>query len=180
MKLDYLLQFYWPKGLFYMNKHFICKTFIYTYLKSLHFFSFYHNNFFLLRLEKPMNGFFLKNPNITVPPLSLTHLNFLLVSFFPILTNPITVMRLKIVLFYLIKTTGGRSHALGKPVKAQRTWSNAWTSYYYNIFLRQFLSKYLNTKFTGTVKKKRKKKTTTKITPNKLRTKKNSLLVLWS
>jgi ribosomal protein S13 len=33
--------------------------------------------------------------------------------------------RLNIIRLYLIKSYKGRSHALGKPVRGQRTWSNA-------------------------------------------------------
>lgn len=42
----------------------------------------------------------------------------------------------------LIKTTRGRAHALGKPSRGQRTWSNSWTAYNVNkttrVFLHQF------------------------------------------
>lgn len=33
--------------------------------------------------------------------------------------------RLNIIRLFLIKSYRGRSHALGKPVRGQRTWSNA-------------------------------------------------------
>jgi ribosomal protein S13 len=33
--------------------------------------------------------------------------------------------KLNIIRLYLIKSYRGRSHALGKPVRGQRTWSNA-------------------------------------------------------
>ena len=35
------------------------------------------------------------------------------------------VKRLSLIRLYLIKTTRGRSHALGKPSRGQRSWSNA-------------------------------------------------------
>lgn len=41
---------------------------------------------------------------------------------------------------YLIKSYRGRCHALGKPVKSQRTWSNAWSSFKNNLVLRSFIS----------------------------------------
>lgn len=40
---------------------------------------------------------------------------------------------------YLIKTFQGRCHALGKPSRGQRTWSNASTSYRYNRLIRSFI-----------------------------------------
>ena len=89
MKLDYLLQFYWSKGFFYLNKHFICKSPIQDYLSSLPYFSFYHRNFFLLRLEAPMSSFFLKINNLLITPTLFIYLNFLLITFFPIFSNPV-------------------------------------------------------------------------------------------
>lgn len=47
--------------------------------------------------------------------------------------------KLNIIRLYLIKSYRGRCHALGKPVKGQRTWSNGWTSYKYNLTLRKFI-----------------------------------------
>merc|ERR1711957_1043572 len=48
--------------------------------------------------------------------------------------------RLNILRLYLIKSYRGRCHALGKPVRGQRTWSNAWGSYNTNTTLRGFVS----------------------------------------
>lgn len=52
------------------------------------------------------------------------------------------VMRYSLLRLYLIKTTRGRSHALGKPSRGQRTWSNAWTAYNHNRTTRAFISAY--------------------------------------
>ena len=48
--------------------------------------------------------------------------------------------RLNVIRLYLIKSYRGRCHALGKPVRGQRTWSNAWGSYNTNTTLRGFVS----------------------------------------
>lgn len=48
--------------------------------------------------------------------------------------------RMNIIRLYLIKSYKGRCHALGKPVKGQRTWSNAWSSFKSNLSLRFFIS----------------------------------------
>lgn len=40
---------------------------------------------------------------------------------------------------YLIRSYKGKCHALGKPVRGQRTWSNAWNSYNYNRTVRSFV-----------------------------------------
>ena len=48
--------------------------------------------------------------------------------------------KFNVIRLYLIKTSRGRAHALGKPVRGQRTWSNAWTSYRNNKVLRNFIA----------------------------------------
>lgn len=50
--------------------------------------------------------------------------------------------RYSLLRLYLIKTTRGRSHALGKPSRGQRTWSNAWTAYNVNNVTRTFINAY--------------------------------------
>ena len=50
--------------------------------------------------------------------------------------------RFHLLRLYLIKTTRGRSHALGKPSRGQRTWSNAWTAYNHNRVTRAFVNAY--------------------------------------
>ena len=47
---------------------------------------------------------------------------------------------LNIVRLYLTKTYKGKCHLLGKPVRGQRTWSNGWTAYKYNLTLRRFVN----------------------------------------
>lgn len=46
-----------------------------------------------------------------------------------------------ILRLYLLKTTRGKGHILGKPVHGQRTWSNAWSAYKTNTLLRTFINK---------------------------------------
>lgn len=50
------------------------------------------------------------------------------------------LQRYNIIRLYLIKSYKGRCHAIGKPVRGQRTWSNAWTSYNINKILRKFIA----------------------------------------
>ena len=52
--------------------------------------------------------------------------------------------RLNIIRLYLIKSYRGKCHALGKPTKGQRTWSNAWTAFRYNNTLKKFISETKN------------------------------------
>ena len=58
------------------------------------------------------------------------------------------IQKANLIRLYLTKTYRGRAQALGKPSRGQRTWSNAWTSYYYNKTIRNFITniqKNLNT-----------------------------------
>jgi len=56
--------------------------------------------------------------------------------------------RINLIRLYLTKTFRGRGQALGKPVRGQRTWSNAWTAYSSNRVLKTYISEtqYLKTK----------------------------------
>lgn len=59
------------------------------------------------------------------------------------------IIKLNQIKHYLTKLYRGRASALGKPVRGQRTWSNAWTSYFLNKNVRDFISttqKLLSTK----------------------------------
>ena len=55
-------------------------------------------------------------------------------------TTLYSLERLNIIRFYLIRSYRGYCHSLGKPVRGQRTWSNAWNSYNLNYVLRRFIS----------------------------------------
>lgn len=49
------------------------------------------------------------------------------------------IVRLSIIRLYLVRVRRGRFHALGKPTRGQRTWSNAWSSFYSNYTLRDYI-----------------------------------------
>merc|ERR1712170_292972 len=48
--------------------------------------------------------------------------------------------RLNTLRLFLTRSYKGKCHALGKPVRGQRTWSNAWNSYNTNKVLRTFIA----------------------------------------
>lgn len=50
------------------------------------------------------------------------------------------IYRINIIRLYLIKSYRGRCHAIGKPVRGQRTWSNSWNSYNTNKTLRMYIN----------------------------------------
>lgn len=47
--------------------------------------------------------------------------------------------RLSVLKSFLTRSYKGKCHALGKPVKGQRTWSNGWNSYNTNRLVRSFI-----------------------------------------
>jgi ribosomal protein S13 len=69
-------------------------------------------------------------------------LNLILSQITSINSQVYELHRVNLIRLYLIKSTRGRSHALGKPSRGQRTWSNAWNSYKLNSITRDFISSY--------------------------------------
>ena len=78
------------------------------------------------------------------------------------------LVRLNIIKKYLIRSYQGFCHAMGKPVKSQRTWSNAWNSFKTNKTLRMFIAE-TNKQLQ---KNKREEKINYKLTKKKYATKK--------
>ena len=79
------------------------------------------------------------------------------------------LIKYNLIRLYLIKTFRGRSHALGKPVHGQRTWSNASTASKCNrtlkIFIRQVKKNNVIEKKTESLNMKITKKKIKKNTP---------------
>jgi len=95
--------------------------------------------------------FFRKNPK--------QHLIDYQVTKFKVITAPLNIIlsqistvnnqrgdlhKLNVIRLYLIKAYKGRCHALGKPVRGQRTWSNSWNSYNTNKVLRSYITEINN------------------------------------
>lgn len=144
MRFEHVLQIYWTKGFFFGGKLFYFnKTFE----------NIFENTPGLNRRFKHsiLDRFELKNHVSTRSSLisdleSEYHSNFI---------EPLNIMfsqvnsvnnifedlkKFNILRLYLIKSHRGRCHALGKPVRGQRTWSNAWNSYKVNKILRSFVN----------------------------------------
>lgn len=142
MKFEHVLQIYWSKGVLMNGK-----------LQA------FHTNFNLMFSfpgggSWPMKNLLIsrfelytlrRSPN---QPLSAfgTHVTGSLNVLFSQITSVNDVIadltRYNLLRLYLIKTTRGRSHALGKPSRGQRTWSNAWTAYNHNRVTRAFINAY--------------------------------------
>ena len=140
MKFEHVLQIYWSKG-FLMSGH----------LQSFN--TSFHNLFvipqgcahsmkqrLIIRFEHYKLA---KNPyqslNLLGSVVSLS-LNMIFSKLANVNTSMMELVRYSCIRLYLIKSTRGRSQALGKPSRGQRTWSNAWTAHYLNHFLRTFIA----------------------------------------
>jgi len=71
-------------------------------------------------------------------------MNSELLKILPPFRNMTHLRNLNILKKYLIKSYSGKCHALGKPTRGQRTWSNAKTSKNNNFFLRKCIAKSSN------------------------------------
>jgi len=149
LKFEHILQVYWSKGFFFGGKLFytnklLFKTFIkknllglsYKFLKliekrlELTTFSMYYSNlFFMVDYSLYSKKFFIKCLNIILSQISNVN------------SNLSDLKRLNILKKYLIKSYQGYCHAIGKPVRGQRTWSNSWNSIKCNTILKSFITK---------------------------------------
>lgn len=144
MKFEHILQIYWTKGLFFGGKLFYTNRMFCELKYSTPGLGYQNKVILLKRLEL--------NNSIKVNMTYLTsfkniykkNLTYLLNSYYSQINsvnNQLNnLLLLNVIKLYLLKTYRGRCHLLGKPVRGQRTWSNAWTSYKYNTILRRFVS----------------------------------------
>jgi ribosomal protein S13 len=143
LKFEHVLQIYWTKGFFYGGQLFYFNQTINSLETNTPGLSqlfkvklkerFELSNFYksseqqLMDYENQTKRFIIQPLNIILSQISTVN------SQLP------ELHRLIIIRMYLIRSYRGRCHAIGKPVKGQRTWSNAWTSYKINKVLRTFI-----------------------------------------
>lgn len=144
MKFEQLLQIYWSRGFLYGGK-------VKSFNQNLNFFfddnsgiSNYSKIKFVKRFE--LKSFLFKDiwlkRDKTFLDLSLDQRKVINMYFSRLISinNHINeLIKYNIIRLYLIKTFKGRCHALGKPVRGQRTWSNASTTYKNNKIIRYFI-----------------------------------------
>ena len=142
MKFEHVLQIYWSKGFLVNGK---LQSF-HTSLKFLFYLSGGFNWSTQIQLVKRFEFYkLLKNfdvPISDVHPTFTTSLNLMFADMTSINDTVFDLTRYSLLRLYLIKTTRGRSHALGKPSRGQRTWSNAWNAYNVNHTTRSFIGAY--------------------------------------
>lgn len=144
MRYENVLQIYWTKGFFFGGNVFYFNHNLVDLVSTLFGFSRSFYTKLVMRFELT---FLLNKPVITLEDYHvvtskalLMPLNVILSQISSVNALPHQIKRFNIIRLYLIKSYRGRSHALGKPVRGQRTWSNSWNSYNVNKILRVFVS----------------------------------------
>ena len=97
----------------------------YKFIKRFELYSLYHNNN-LTFLDTEEEVRFSMNVILS----KITSLNYQISE----------VHESNLIRLYLIKSYRGKSQAMGKPSRGQRTWSNAWTAYKYNNTLLNWIT----------------------------------------
>lgn len=144
MKFEHILQIYWTKGFFFGGKLFyfdqtvgeldantpgLGSKFNMRLVQRFELTDVVHQKDLVLDDYQTQT-----NRVITIP------LNVIYSQVNTVNNRRPDLYRLNIIRLYLIKSYRGRCHALGKPVRGQRTWSNAWTTYRSNKLLRNFIA----------------------------------------
>ena len=144
MRFEQVLRIYWTKGLFYnATLHSFDLTVRDLFVDTKGF------NWGLRRWLVPRYDLYKMRFNKkTTTSISYFEMSFgnslnLLLSQITSINNQVYELhRVNLIRLYLVKSTRGRSHALGKPSRGQRTWSNAWNAYKLNNVTRDFISSY--------------------------------------
>ena len=145
MKFEHVLQIYWSKGLLLNGKlqsfdvpfealFSLSRGFSKSTLKNL-----------IQRFELYPSGPTFRKLITDLHPTMAASLNLIFSQVTSVNNLVSEVKKYQLLRLYLIKTTRGRSHALGKPSRGQRTWSNAWSSYHTNKVTRAFIGAYQRT-----------------------------------
>jgi len=142
MKFEQVLQIYWAKGLLYNGKLEYWNTPFKSFFGDIGGFSRPLRSLMVKRFEfttyRERNEYSFS----TTPETLKRALNVFFSQFSSVNDNVRELHKSHLLKLFLIKTSRGRCHALGKPSRGQRTWSNAWTAYNYNKITRAFISEY--------------------------------------
>ena len=144
MRFENILHIYWTKGIFISGKlHYFNSSLKditrETYGLNSSFSDLIKHRFEFSKYDKRSSESFINNESVLRVQI-VKSMNFLLSQLFSVNNNLFYLVKLRIIYSFLQRTYIGKCHAIGKPVKGQRTWSNAWTSFRYNNILRFFIS----------------------------------------
>ncbi len=142
MKFEHVLQIYWAKG-FLINGKLQSFSVDFNSMFSLTGgFSWPTKNLLIRRFELHKLLRDTSTPIAQLSPTFTSSINSMFSQLTSVNNSSFELTRYNLLRLYLIKTTRGRSHALGKPSRGQRTWSNAWTAYNVNKTTRAFIGAY--------------------------------------
>ena len=142
MKFEHVLQIYWSKGFLINGKLQSFQVSLRYLFNATGGFNWAIKSSLLKRFELNYPH---KIPSVSINELHPTipmSLNLMFSRLTTVNNSIFDINRYALLRLYLIKTTRGRSHALGKPSRGQRTWSNAWTAYNVNKTTRAFIGAY--------------------------------------
>ena len=145
MKFEHVLKIYWTKGLLFNNTLEPFSTPVENLFKNTNMFGKAARNTLVERFEMSETVI---NRQFTLrdeSPNTLNSINTFFSQFSSVNSRLRELQRLVLIRLFLIKTFRGRAHALGKPSRGQRTWSNAWTSYNLNKTTRAFINDFQRT-----------------------------------
>ena len=142
MKFEHVLHIYWTKGFLYNGKLQGFQTSFKHLFNTSGGFSYPTKNALIARFELYKLERQPDQPIVSILPTLPLSLNIMFSQLTSVNNTSADLTRYNLLRLYLIKTTRGRSHALGKPSRGQRTWSNAWTAYNTNKVTRAFISAY--------------------------------------
>ena len=129
MRFEHILQVYWSKGFFYSGRLFYFNITFEALFNNLPGLNTYFKKKLISRFELTplsLKGNFLINDLPFTKNVSLLRPLNILFSQVNSVNNKIQdLLKLILIRNYLIKSYKGRCHAIGKPVRGQRTWSNA-------------------------------------------------------
>lgn len=140
MKFEQVLQIYWSKGFLYSGRIVPFQSNIYSFCSEVGGLGLNTKFKILKRFELNLlyNNHF--NTFLDYDKDTRKLINIILSQITSVNNQVSEIHKFNLIRLYLTKTYRGRAQALGKPSRGQRTWSNAWTSYYYNKTLRVFIN----------------------------------------
>lgn len=143
MKFEHVLQIYWTKGFFFGGNLFYYNQTLSSLQDNTPGLKHKVNHLLIQRFEltllAPQKTVLIPTYEAQSLKIVSKPLNVFLSQVHTVNNTYTDLLRLRIMQSYLIKSYRGRCHAIGKPVKGQRTWSNGWNSYRTNNTLRYFL-----------------------------------------
>jgi len=139
LKFEQVLQIYWSKGFLYGGRVVSFQTNFRTFCHEVGGLGRTTKTQILKRFE--LNALYYNHSASFNDSDKETKkaINILLSQITSINNQISEIHQLNLIRLYLIKSHRGKSQALGQPSRGQRTWSNAWTAYYYNKTIRNFI-----------------------------------------